>query len=140
MSSALACYKKKIAKFNRKWRDGIACQQCGKTPISWHHADPSTKCFSIRYHECHGKSDAEISNEQTKCIPLCASCHSIHHHDKGKHSKINGKRNPIYQKNYRDATKEKAKIYQKNYRDANKEKQKIYQKNYRDKTRSLTVV
>ena len=42
--------KYKVVEFNKKYRNGLKCSLCGSSYyIIYHHKDPSTKLFTVRY-------------------------------------------------------------------------------------------
>lgn len=61
---------------------GGACERCSKTfhidQYDFHHIEPEHKDFNIG-HNKH-KTLAQLSDELSKCIMLCANCHTHTHH------------------------------------------------------------
>ena len=54
------------------------CEHCGATEdVGWHHAEPSTKLYSVA--NMRSKPKKVIDEELAKCICLCRSCHARHH-------------------------------------------------------------
>jgi Zn ribbon nucleic-acid-binding protein len=60
---------------------GGACCHCGYNdhyaPMQFHHTDPSTKDFT--WDKLRLKSWSSIKAELSKCVLLCANCHSVVH-------------------------------------------------------------
>ena len=79
----------KTRKSKRKWIHDIKtnnpCRKCGESHhacIDFHHVDPSKKDFTIgnALYKLHYTVEL-ILEELEKCIPLCANCHRIFHHE-----------------------------------------------------------
>jgi hypothetical protein len=64
-------------------RHGARCRRCGYdrnlAALSWHHADPRKKSFSLDMRSLSNRSEAEIFREAAKCIVLCLNCHAEMH-------------------------------------------------------------
>lgn len=60
------------------------CCKCGEDRpwlIQFHHVIPENKSFNVT---CGTRSKASIWNEISKCVCLCANCHTEFHHFFGK--------------------------------------------------------
>lgn len=59
---------------------GGKCSKCGynkcQRALQFHHTDPSQKCFEMSSREINHKSWQDIKKEASKCILVCANCHS----------------------------------------------------------------
>jgi len=82
LSSVLSTRRKRNKKNLLVQKMGGACYICGynkcNAALDFHHKDPGEKDFSIS--KAFRKGAAEINEELTKCILLCANCHSEDHH------------------------------------------------------------
>jgi hypothetical protein len=71
-----------------KFKSTIKCINCGfshSAAIDFHHVD-RTNYRSVNLLAQQGKHK-EAMEEIKKCIPLCANCHRIHHHEELKQKK-----------------------------------------------------
>jgi len=61
----------------------LGCAHCGtkRGRLDFHHVDKATKLFSIT--DGWIKVAEVLAAELAKCIVLCASCHTKHHHEIG---------------------------------------------------------
>lgn len=81
--------QKKASEYKRikrkEWSDFKAtfkCANCGfshPAAMDFHHVDKTN--YKSIYELSKNSSYKEAMEEIKKCIPLCANCHRIHHHD-----------------------------------------------------------
>jgi hypothetical protein len=67
----------------REFKESKACVVCGaKHPaiIDFHHVIRKNK-RSITRLVSDGRIKAAMNEAETKCVPLCANCHRIHHYN-----------------------------------------------------------
>lgn len=62
---------------------GGRCTHCGYrknlAALTWHHLNPSSKCFNLDIRALSNRSEADIRMELVKCVLLCANCHAEVH-------------------------------------------------------------
>ena len=79
------------------YRASLACAICGfshPAVIDFHHVDPNTKTASV--HVLVGNRRYAAAREEIKkCVPLCANCHRVHHHDEHHTKKKGPRRSPL---------------------------------------------
>jgi hypothetical protein len=64
------------------YKKTLSCTHCGISDyrvIDFHHLE--NKSFSLSHALSNGYSMDKIMEEIKKCIPLCANCHRIEHHN-----------------------------------------------------------
>ena len=76
----LCLYKKALSrKTTLIQQKGGKCQNCGynrcQRALSFHHRNPSSKCFGLSLNNLWSKNMQQIQNEAEKCDLLCANCH-----------------------------------------------------------------
>ena len=59
---------------------GGRCSRCGYrknlAALTWHHASPAQKSFTLDVRSLSNRSQGEIDAEIAKCVLLCANCHA----------------------------------------------------------------
>jgi hypothetical protein len=72
----------------RAFKSTFSCANCGfshPAAIDFHHVDRKNK---RGVHELAQEGKYKAAKEEAeKCIPLCANCHRIHHHEERLHKK-----------------------------------------------------
>ena len=66
-----------------EYKASLSCAICGASHpavIDFHHVDPATKTASVNV-LVGNRRYAAAREEIKKCVPLCANCHRVHHHD-----------------------------------------------------------
>lgn len=88
-------HKKEKAEWTN-YRASLSCAICGfshPAVIDFHHVDPATKTASVHM-LVSSRRYAAAREEIKKCVPLCANCHRIHHHDEHHTKKKGPRRSP----------------------------------------------
>jgi len=87
--------------FRVKWQEFKATQSCVKCGLSnpsvidFHHVtrDPSNRKL---YDLVHNNNFRAVFEELRKCVPLCANCHRIHHHEERLAKKAEQTKTPTF--------------------------------------------